>query len=145
MAAICKPPMTPKPKFDPPPAQPRRNLSMSCEPIRMVFPPKDLARMHYDGIEPVFPPKQPEPMQCQRVYEGIGNSHRFVTIAASTNVPATCIAMSTGIYDRATYTNLDENPEIKKAYQKEQRQIKKTLKNYGIDLIEWQEFSAPWR
>jgi hypothetical protein len=33
---------------------------------------------------------------------------------------------------------------IKKQHQKEQRQIKSTLKKYGIDLSEWKLYVSQW-
>jgi hypothetical protein len=85
----------------------------------MVFPPREVNNMAHTINRPPRP------------YEGIGNANRPILIAHP--------------YVKATFTtNITENEEIKKTYQKEQRQIKSTLKKYGIDLSEWKLYISQW-
>lgn len=110
MAATCKPPMSPKPLFDPP---------------RMIFPKREV-----DNMPTIDRPPRP----C----EDVSNAgmpvllENFVGLAGS----------SQG--DISFPINFEEQQEAQKQLQREQRQVKKVLKGYGIDLNEWRQFAAPW-
>ena len=123
MVVIRKPPISSKPTFDPPPQQPRAITS----------------KREVDNMSIIDrPPRPPAELECIKTYEGMGNAGRpallenYVCIAASTQ-------------ENISFpSNIEEQQEAKKHLQREQRQIKSTLKKYGIDLGEWKLYVSQW-
>jgi hypothetical protein len=108
---------------------PEREANNMAHKIDRPPRPAESARSHYDGIEPVFPQKSLEQTDKIEITTFGDTTKRYITDAISTNT---------------AFVNLAENETANKANQKEQRQIKVTLKKYGIEINEWKLYVSQW-